>query len=81
MPRHRPLTCAEVKLILKNLGFEPRPGRGSSHEHWIKDEGGRRFKVTVDCPKAPFSQDLIRWMAKQAGVSKNDFYKALNQGA
>ena len=35
--RFPPLTCAEVKRILKILGFTPRPSTGGSHEHWIKD--------------------------------------------
>ena len=73
-----PLTCKEVKRILTNLGFQPRPQQGTSHEHWVKDVSGHRYKVTVDCPKAPFSQDLIRSMASQAGVSKKAFYKALD---
>ena len=30
----------------------------------------------VDCPKSPFSQDLITFMAKQACVTKNEFYGA-----
>lgn len=48
---------------------------GTSHEDWVKtDERGRFFKVTVDCPKAPFSQDLIKSMAKQAGVTKQEIY-------
>jgi len=77
--RHRPLTCPEVKQILKNLGFSARHRTGTSHEQWVKHEAGRLFKVTVDCPKSPFSQDLIAFMAKQAGVSKSDFYKALEK--
>jgi hypothetical protein len=32
--------------------------------------GGRLFKVTVDCPKEPFTGDLVASMARQAGVSK-----------
>ncbi len=32
-------------------------------------------KVTVNCPKAPFSQDLISSMAKQAGVTKKFIYE------
>jgi hypothetical protein len=48
-------------------------------EGWVKHEGGRIYKVTVDCPKAPFSHDLIRWMARQAGVSKKAFYEALDK--
>jgi len=49
-----PLTCIQVKTILKNLGFKKRSkeGGGTSHEQWIKDSDGRRYKVTVDCPKA-----------------------------
>lgn len=74
----RPLTCKEVKRILKNLGFEPREQRGS-HEHWIKDAGGRRYKVTVDCPKQPFGNDLVKSMARQAGVSDKEFYRALDK--
>ncbi len=72
-----PLTCEEVKTILKNLGFHKRQGKqsGTSHEQWIKDEGKKRYKVTVDCPKAPFSQFLISSMARQAGVTKKEFYQ------
>lgn len=74
-----PLTCKDVKRILKNLGFAPRPTKGTSHEQWVKyDAGGKLLgKVTVDCPKAPFSQMLISSMAQQAGVSKKQFYAAL----
>jgi len=76
-----PLTCDQVKTILTHLGFKRRPntGGGSSHEQWIKDVDGRRYKVTVDCPKAPFSQYLINSMARQAGVTKKQFYAALGK--
>ena len=37
-----PLTCTEVKRILRTLGFEPRKGGSGSHEQWVKDENGRR---------------------------------------
>lgn len=73
-----PLKCDSVKLILRNLGFQPRPRKGTSHEQWVKIENGKLFKVTVDCPKSPFSPDLIHSMARQAGVSKKEFYAALN---
>ena len=43
---------------------------GTSHEDWVSNAGGYFRKVTVDCPKAPFSQDLISSMARQAGVNK-----------
>lgn len=75
----RPLTCKEVKRILKNLGFALREQKGTSHEQWVKDTDGRRWKVTVDCPKAPFSAMLISSMARQAGVSVRDFYRALEK--
>ena len=72
-----PLTCKDVKIILKNLGFTPRPRKSTSHEQWVRRDKGRILKVTVDCPKSPFSPDLISSMAKQADVSKKEFYKAL----
>lgn len=75
--KYYPLTCKQVKSILVNLGFSPRAQNGTSHEHWVKDVNGYRYKVTVDCPNAPFSHDLISYMARQAGVSKKEFYAAL----
>ena len=74
-----PLTCKDVKKILLHLGFSPRPQKGTSHEQWVKEENGRLFKVTVDCPKAPFSQFLIKTMAKQAGLTKKEFYRIFKQ--
>ena len=59
------------------MGFSPRPGRRTSHEQWIKEEKGELKLVTEDCPKSPFSQDLIKWMARQAGVSKDEFYNLI----
>jgi len=38
-----------------------------------------RCKVTVDCPKQPFTDFLVKSMASQAGVSVRDFYKALEK--
>lgn len=80
MATDRQLTCNDVKTILKNLGFTFRKQKGS-HEHWIKDIEIRgkkhRRKVTLDCPKAPFSKELISSMAKQAGVTKRQFHNAL----
>jgi predicted RNA binding protein YcfA (HicA-like mRNA interferase family) len=73
----KPLTCKEVKTILKNLGFCYRNTEGS-HENWVPCNPSAPFrKVTVDCPKAPFSPILTTFMYKQAGVSKKDFYAAL----
>jgi hypothetical protein len=73
--QHPPLACSEFKAILRVLGFLPRPKKsGTSHEDWVISGPGGFRKVTVDCPKAPFSQDLISSMAKQAGVNKKVIY-------
>ncbi|MFA5922660.1 MAG: type II toxin-antitoxin system HicA family toxin [Methylococcaceae bacterium] len=74
-----PLTCKDVKKILAYFGFVARPIKGTSHEHGVKVEKGRLYKVTVDCPKAPFSQTLIKSMAEQAGLNKKDFYRIFKQ--
>lgn len=76
-----PAAVQGSQAVLKNLGFSARPQKGTSHEQWVKyDAAGKLLgKVTLDCPKAPFSQDLISFMARQAGVSKNDFYEALDK--
>ena len=73
---YKPLTCREVKKILKNLGFAFRNQVGS-HENWVRDEPPPFRKVTVDCPKQPFSPMLTESMARQAGVSKKEFYQHL----
>ncbi|RQW89923.1 MAG: addiction module toxin, HicA family [Geobacter sp.] len=75
--KHPPLTSRDVKRGLTKLGFAFRNQKGS-HEQWVKIVDGRIFKVTVDCPKEPFTHDLIKSMASQAGVSKKDFYAACN---
>jgi len=68
-----PPTCSQVKIALKNMGFISEKQKGTSHEHWIKVVKGKLYKVTVDCPKAPFSDTLVSSMANQAGVSKRTF--------
>ena len=65
----------DAKKILAYPGFIARPIKGISHEQWVKEEKGRLYKVTVDYPKAPFSQTLIKSMAEQAGLQKKDFYR------
>jgi hypothetical protein len=73
--QHPPLTCAEFKAVLSALGFRFRPKKsGTTHEDWVATINGKFHKVTVDCPKAPFSQELISSMAKQAGVTKKIIY-------
>jgi predicted RNA binding protein YcfA (HicA-like mRNA interferase family) len=70
-----PISCEDFKAILKTLGFSPRPQKGTSHQQWVKIVSGRLYKVTVDCPKAPFTRDMIMFMARQAGVSKKRIYE------
>ncbi|PPD20847.1 MAG: hypothetical protein CTY18_03920 [Methylomonas sp.] len=72
------ITSKELKSILTYLGFVFATQKGS-HEQWVLIKDNRKYKVTVDCPKAPFSQDLIKSMAAQAGVKKKDFYRILKQ--
>ncbi len=74
--KYPPLEYRDVIRGLKKLGFELRHTKATFHEHWVKVVNGALFKVTVDRPKAPFSQMLITSMAAQAGVSKKEFYKA-----
>lgn len=64
--------CRDVKSALKRLGFEERATKGA-HNHWVKVINGHLYKVTVDCPKAPFGDDLCKSMAAQAGLSKRQF--------
>ena len=69
------LECRAVKSLLKLLGFT-RVRQEGSHEHYQMVARGRMRTVTVDCPKAPFSHDLIKSMAGQAGLKKAEFYAA-----
>lgn len=74
--QHPPITCSDLKVILRHLGFTQRPSRsGTSHEQWVATINGVFRKVTVDCPKAPFSPELLSSMARQAGINRNQLYK------
>lgn len=81
--RYPALSCAEVKSILKALGFSPRKNNNGSHESWVREETDtRKFaKVTVDCPKAPFSVNLIKSMISQANSDREKFYGATTKTA
>lgn len=75
--KYPPLTAKDVKRGLTKLGFAPRKKRsGTSHEQWVKIVNNQIYKVTVDTPKQPFTHDLIKSMASQAGISKDKFYEA-----
>ena len=71
-----PITCKDLKAILSYLGFSFDTQKGS-HEQWVLIKEGRKYKVTVDYPKSPFTQTLIKSMAAQAGKTKKDFYAIL----
>lgn len=70
------LDCRDVKRLLKLLGFQLIPTHRGSHEKFGMFARGCERRVTVDCPKAPFSHDLVRSMASQAGLSRDEFYAA-----
>ena len=40
----RPLKAAEVRKILRALGFEPKPLKATSHEQWTKRDGESFYK-------------------------------------
>lgn len=72
----RPLKAAEVRKILKALGFAPRPTKSTGHEHWV--HAGPPFrKVTMSAHSEPFDDFIVSSMARQAGVSVRAFYDAL----
>ena len=76
MGKGRPqLTEKEVERGLSALGFEMSKQDGTSHRHWKKVFRDRLRKVTVDPPKAPFSNDMITFMSRQAGLTKKEFYE------
>lgn len=72
----RTLKAAEVRKILRALGFVPRPFKGTAHEHWVNSEPFR--KVALDAHNEPFDDFIIASMARQAGVTVKQFYEALN---
>lgn len=80
--RYPPLDCADVKRILRALGFELRKNNAGSHDSWIRNDPKKGFlKVTLDCPKAPFEEFLIKSMIEQAKSDRTTFYRATKQSA
>lgn len=69
-----PLKYDEVVRALKAMGFEMKTKTGTSHEQWIRIADGKKYLVTVDKHHAPFSRDLIKSMAKQAGINHRKFH-------
>jgi len=73
----RPLRAADVRKILKALGFAPRPQKSTGHEHWVRD-GNPFRKVTLSAHNEPFDDFIVSSMARQAGVSVRQFYETLH---
>ena len=72
----KPLPCRIVEKALLRLGFIERPQKGSSHRQFIKQDKEIFRKVTLDCHKGEVSAMNIKSIIKQAGISKQEFYKA-----
>lgn len=79
MVKERPVTHKEFKAVLRHLGYEPRPQRATSHEHWVLDNGALFRKVTLDEHNAPYHRRVLGLMLNQAGLSKSEFFKLLDQ--
>lgn len=77
MNQKAPLSAKDVRKGLKAAGFTLRPQKSTSHEHWVKtvNQNGKPhlLKVTVDGHHEPFSNDLTKSMARQAGMTEKQF--------
>lgn len=69
------LRTADVERGLKALGLTEQSQKSTSHTQWTGTVDGKYRKVTVDAHHSPFSDDLIKSMASQAGLSVKQFYE------
>jgi len=75
-----PLDREQVETVLKNLEFNPKKRKGTSHTQWEGYAEGQRRIVTVDhlkSRKEKYGPRLIGKMIKQSGLSKEKFYSYL----
>lgn len=72
--RYPPLTPKEVKAIVAALGFVYDRNHGD-HEEWKRAPHGDRT-VTIDTGEREFDDYLLKSMIRQAGVTREDFYRA-----
>lgn len=83
MSRKPPLEVRDVRRGLAALGFVEQPTTATSHTKWVRygtdKKAGKKFVVTVDAPKSPFTHDLVKSMAKQAGLSDRQFREACSK--
>lgn len=77
--RERPVSAREFEKLLKTLGFSMLPQDGTSHRQWEhpRFNGGYRH-VTVSPHNEPFTKTLLKNMRNQAGLSKREFFKYLD---
>lgn len=76
--RERPVTAREFIKLLKNLGFELERQRSGAHEQWMHPRfEGKRRAVTVSQHNAPFHGKILKFMRNQAGLSKRELWKCL----
>ncbi len=68
-----PLTQAEMKAILKALGFAE--DRSNRHPVWVRPADLRRSRKVIPLDDYPqFEQKLIKRMIPQTGFSREEFY-------
>jgi predicted RNA binding protein YcfA (HicA-like mRNA interferase family) len=75
MSRKPQIFASDIERALTAAGFVKQPRTGTSHEKWARYANGRKYSVTVDQPKEPFSHVLMKSMATQAGMSTNQLYE------
>lgn len=74
----KPIRCRDAERALKNLGFEEGAKKATSHRKFQKIVNGHLYSVTLDCHKGEVSALNLRSIIKQAGVSREEFYKAID---
>jgi hypothetical protein len=75
--QHPPLSLSDIETILTNLCFVERPPKsGTSHVTWVTLLPHEFRRVTVDPNEAPFTDNVLNWMIKQAGITRKAFYAA-----
>jgi predicted RNA binding protein YcfA (HicA-like mRNA interferase family) len=77
--KYPPLTYSDTVAILKALGFSYKNQEGS-HEHWIRQTPGRKFKVTLQKNQTYGARD-IRSHISQSGVTREEYYGACDRTA
>lgn len=75
MSKTPPVHHKEAVRALKALGFVQKAQKATSHTQWIRDEPGRRWKVTLDQHDAPYTRFLLKSIASSAGVSVQEFVR------